>query len=170
MLKKSIAAILVLAGAFLLQTAKASAQQNQPGPTATQAGMDQDIQLLREDLRSQKKQIIAANMQLTDTEATKFWPVYDQYALALTKIGDDRLAIIKEYAQSYDTMTDAQAKSLIKRWTATDEQALQLRMKNIPKFEQVLPGKKAALFFQLDRRMGLLVDLQLASMIPMVKQ
>jgi hypothetical protein len=170
MLKKSIAAILVLAGAFLLPTASASAQQNQPAPTAAQAGMNQDIQLLREDLRSQKKQIIAANMQLTDTEATKFWPVYDQYAAALTKIGDARLAIIKEYAQSYDTMTDAQAKSLIKRWAATDEQALQLRMQQIPKVEQVLPGKKAALFFQLDRRMGLLMDLQLASIIPMVQQ
>jgi hypothetical protein len=170
MLKKSITTILVLAGAFFLQTASASAQQNQQQPAATQSGTDQDIQLLRQDLRSQKKQIIAANMQLTDVEATKFWPVYDQYASALTKIGDDRLAIIKDYAQSYDTMTDAQAKSLIKRWAATDEQALHLRMQYIPKFEQVLPGKKVALFFQLDRRIGLLIDLQLASMIPMVNQ
>jgi hypothetical protein len=170
MLKKSITAILVLAAAFLMQTTSASAQQNQQAPAATQSGTDQDIQLLREDLRSEKKQIIAANMQLTDVEATKFWPVYDQYASALTKIGDDRLALIKEYAQSYDTMTDAQAKSLIKRWAATDEQGLQLRMQYIPKLEQVLPGKKAALFFQLDRRIGLLLDLQLASTISMVKQ
>ena len=170
MLKKSITAILVLAGAFLMQAASISAQQNQQEATATQAGMNQDIQLLREDLRSQKKQIVAANMQLTDAEATKFWPVYDQYASALTKIGDDRLAIIKEYAQNYDIMTDAQAKGLIQRWAAADEQGLHLRMQYIPKFEEVLPGKKAALFFQLDRRMGLLIDLQLASMIPMVKQ
>jgi len=170
MLKKSITAILVLAAAFWMQTASASAQQNQQASAATQSGTDQDIQLLRQDLRSQKKQIIAANMPLTDVEATKFWPVYDQYTSALTKIGDDRTALIKEYAQSYDTMTDAQAKSLIKRWAATDEQAVQLRMQYIPKFEQVLPGKKAALFFQLDRRIGLLIDLQLASMIPMVNQ
>src|ERR1035438_2049971 len=102
MLKKSITAILVLAGAFLMQTASASAQQNQQEAAATQPGTDQDIQLLRADVRSEKKQIVAANMQLTDAEATKFWPVYDQYASALTKIGDDRLAIIKEYAQNYD--------------------------------------------------------------------
>ncbi len=170
MLKKSITAILVLAAAFWMQTASASAQQNQQAPAATQSGTDQDIQLLRQDLRSGKKQIIAANMPLTDVEATKFWPVYDQYTSALTKIGDDRTALIKEYAQSYDTMTDAQAKSLIKRWAASDEQALQLRMQYIPKFEQVLPGKKAALFFQLDRRIGLLIDLQLAAMIPLVNQ
>ena len=170
MLKKSITAILVLAGAFLMQTASASAQQSQQRPAVTQPGTDQDIQLLRADVRSEKKQIIAANMQLTDAEATKFWPIYDQYASALTRIGDDRLAIIKEYAQNYDIMTDAQAKGLITRWAATDEQALHLRMQYIPRFEEVLPGKKAALFFQLDRRMGLLIDLQLASMIPMVKQ
>ena len=153
-----------------MQTASASAQQNQQQPAATQSGTEQDVQLLREDLRSQKKQIIAANMQLTDAEATKFWPIYDQYASALTKVGDDRLAIIKEYAKSYDTMTDAQAKSLITRWAATDEQALHLRMQYIPKIEQVLPGKKAALFFQLDRRIGLLIDLQMASMVPLVVQ
>ena len=170
MLKKSITAILVLAGAFLMQTASASAQQSQQGPAVTQPGTDQDIQLLRADVRSEKKQIIAANMQLTDAEATKFWPIYDQYASALTRIGDDRLAIIKEYAQNYDIMTDAQAKGLIQRWAAADEQGLHLRMQYIPKFEEVLPGKKAALFFQLDRRMGLLIDLQLAAMIPMVKQ
>ena len=69
MLKKSITAILVLAAAFWMQTASASAQQNQQASAATQSGTDQDIQLLRQDLRSQKKQIIAANMPLTDVEA-----------------------------------------------------------------------------------------------------
>src|ERR1039458_8422066 len=96
MLKKSITAILVLAGAFLMQAASISAQQNQQEATATQAGMNQDIQLLREDLRSQKKQIVAANMQLTDAEATKFWPVYDQYASALTKIRLEERRVGKE--------------------------------------------------------------------------
>src|ERR1035438_9822149 len=168
MLKKSIAAVLILAGGLVVQGTAFAQQQQQPAATPTVS--DQDIQLLRQDIRSQKKQLIAANLQLTDAEATKFWPVYDQYTSALTKIGDDRTALIKEYAQSYDTMTDAQAKSLIKRWAASDEQAVQLRMQYIPKFEQVLPGKKAALFFQLDRRIGLLIDLQLASMIPMVNQ
>ena len=61
-------------------------------------------------------------------------------------------ALIKEYAQTYDTMTDAQAKSLIKRWAATDQRSSICAMQWMPKFEAVLPGKKAALFFQLDRR------------------
>ena|SRR5208283_955760 len=168
MLKKSITAVLILAGAFVLQGPALLAQQSAQttSPTAT----DQDIQLLRQDIRSQKKQIIAANLQLTDAEATKFWPVYDAYTVETTKIGDARVALIKEYADTYDTMTDVQAKSLIKRSAAVDQQFIALRIQWMPKFEAVLPGKKAALFYQLDRRMALLIDLQLASMIPLVKQ
>ena len=166
MLKRTLAAFLLLAG--ILQAPAVFAQAQQPAATPTVT--DQDIQLLRQDVRSQKKQIIAANLQLTDPEAVKFWPVYDQYTAEASKIGDTRLALIKEYAQTYDTMTDVQAKSLIKRWAATDQSFIALRMQWMPKFEAVLPGKKAALFFQIDRRLSLLVDLQLASMIPMVKQ
>jgi hypothetical protein len=169
MSRKQIA-IALLGIALAIPGARLRAQTTPQNSPAAQAGTDQDIQLLRQDLRSQKKQIIAANLQLTDAEATKFWPVYDQYAAAATKVGDTRLALIKEYAQTYDTMTDVQAKSLVKRWAASDEESLNLRMQYIPKFEQVLPGKKAVLFFQMERRLGLLVDLQLASMIPMVKQ
>lgn len=168
MFKKTIAAALVLAGAFILQGAAFAQQSGQPASTPTVS--DQDIQLLRQDIRSQKKQLIAANLQLTDAEATKFWPVYDSYTQETIKLGDTRYALIKEYAQSYDTMTDAQAKSLIKRWAAVDQQVIALRSQWMPKFEAVLPGKKAALFFQIDRRVALLIDLQLASMIPMVKQ
>ncbi len=167
-MKKSIAAVLVLAGALIL-LGSAFAQQSPP-PASTPTVSDQDIQLMRQDIRSQKKQIIAANLQLTDAEATKFWPVYDAYTVETTKLGDARYALIKEYAQSYATMTDAQAKSLIKRWAATDQELVNLRMQWMPKFEAVLPGKKAALFFQIDRRVALLIDLQLASSIPMVQQ
>src|SRR5271165_4441990 len=166
-MKKHFAAVLILTGALVLP-GTAFAQQPQPDSTPTVS--DQDVQLMRQDIRSQKKQIIAANLQLTDAEATKFWPVYDAYTVETTKIGDTREALIKEYAQTCDTMTDVQAKSLIKRWGATDQQFVNLRMQWMPKFEAVLPGKKAALFFQIDRRVALLIDLQLASMIPMVKQ
>lgn len=171
MLKKGIAAAVILAGALVLPGAVLAQQaQQQAQASSSPTVTDQDIQLMREDIRSQKKQIIAANMQLTDAEATKFWPVYDAYKVETAKIGDARYALIKEYAQTYNTMTDAQAKSLIKRAADLDQQAIALRTQWMPKFEAVVPGKKAALFYQLDRRLGLIVDLQLASMIPMVQQ
>jgi hypothetical protein len=161
---KPTAVTMILTGALLVQASRLFAQQ-QATPTIS----DQDIQLLRQDVRSEKKQLILANMQLTEAEAPRFWPVYDAYTQENIKVNDARYALIKEYAQSYDTMTDAQAKSLISRWESTDEQLVTQRIKWMPKFEAVLPGKKAALFFQLDRRISLLIDLQLASMIPIVK-
>ena len=168
-MKKNIVAVLTLAGALILPGI-GFAQAKQASPASSPTATDQDIQLLREDIRSERKQLVAANMQLTDAEATKFWPVYDAYTAAATKIGDERVALIKEYAQSYNTITDAQAISLVKRAQGVDQQEIALRGQWMPKFEAVLPGKKAALFFQIDRRLQLLLDVQLASGIPMVKQ
>lgn len=134
------------------------------------AEYDKYIEILRKDLRSGKKQLIAANMLFTDTEATKFWPIYDKYAAEQTKIYDTRLALIKEYAANFDKLTNATAASLNERSTAVDEALVALRVKYIPLVAKVLPGKKSALFFQLDKRIALLIDLQLASEIPLVTQ
>jgi hypothetical protein len=131
--------------------------------------MDQDVDLLRKDIRSQKKQIIAANLQLTDQEAVKFWPLYDQYTAELVKINDAKYEAIKEYATSYDTLTDDQAMALTRKLLGVDEQVAQLRLKYVPLVGKVISGKKTALFFQLDRRLVMLIDLQLAAQIPMVQ-
>jgi hypothetical protein len=130
---------------------------------------DDTVQLMRQDIRSERKKIVAANMPLTEAEAVKFWPVYDRYVVEHTKIYDTRYALIKEYAQNYSTMTDEQANSFIKRWTTTEEQMAQLRLKWIPEFEKVISTKKTAVFYQIDRRLGLMVELQLSSQIPLVK-
>ena len=85
------------------------------GPLLSQnaaATVDRDLQLLRKDLRSQRRQIVAANVTLTAAEAPKFWPIYDQYAAELAKINDTKLSLIKEYAANYAAFTDAQAQSI----------------------------------------------------------
>jgi hypothetical protein len=150
-----------------------SGAAQQPPDAAVQSGhavTDQDIQMLRSDLRSKKKQIIAQNMTLTDAQAAKFWPMYDAYTQETIKLNDTRFALIKEYAQDYNTMTDAQASSLMKRQREVDQQFIQLRDAWTPKFEAIITPKQTARFFQLDRRIGLLTDLQLASKIPLVKE
>lgn len=136
----------------------------------SQTVSEQDIQLLRQDVRSEKKRLTAANLTLTDAEATKFWPVYDQYSAAMTKIGDQRYALIKEYAQNFGSLTDDQALNLINRALALDEAVEQLRLKYVPIINKVLAGKKTATFFQVDRRINALIDLQLASQIPLVQE
>jgi hypothetical protein len=142
-----------------------------PAPAAqpSQADIDQDVALLREDLRSHKKQIIASNLKLTDTEATKFWPVYDQYAADQAKLGDEKYALIKEYAEGYGKVSDEQALSLAKRASALEEKIAHLRVEYVPKVAKVLPGVKTATFFQIDRRIGALIDLQLAKELPLVQ-
>jgi hypothetical protein len=161
-MKKNAIALFVVPG-ILLICQLLPAQQ-----PATAASTDQSVELLRKDLRSEKKQIVAANMVLTEAEAQKFWPVYDQYTAEATKINDAKLSVIKEYAQNYDSLTDVQAAGLVKNWTAADESAVQLRMKYLPIFQKVLPGKKVARFFQVDRRIGSVMDLQIASEVPLV--
>jgi hypothetical protein len=129
---------------------------------------DQDIEMLRANLRQQRKEIVAENMTLTPDEATKFWPIFDQYRRDAIKPNDERWAVIKGYAANYSTMTDAQAQDYMKRANAVDEQLLALRMRYVPIFEKVISAKKTALFYQIDRRIDLLINLQLSAIIPMV--
>jgi hypothetical protein len=156
---------LVMFTAIVLLTVPSLYAQGSTSPTVP----DQDLQLLRKDLRSMKKQLVAANLQLTDEEAQKFWPVYDAYAAETVKVYDARYSIIKEYADNFQNLTDAQAGSLARRWSDVDAAMVQLRQKYFPTFEKVIRGKKTARFFQIDRRLALMIDLQLASEIPMVQ-
>ena len=169
---RPIAVVLSLSIGLLasnLASPQSSSPQTQTSSQQAQSPTDQDIDLLRKDIRSQKKQMIAANMKLTDKEAEQFWPVYDQYTAELVKINDQKYAVIKQYAQNYDTLTDDQAVTLTRQALEVDGSVAQLRMKYIPLFRKVISGKKTAMFFQLDRRLVMLIDLQLASQIPLVE-
>lgn len=130
---------------------------------------DEDIQMLRKDIRSQRKQIIAANMKLSESESEKFWPVYEQYVSDLVKLNSTKYALIKQYIQSQGALTDTEANSAVDQWVNVDESVAELRKKYIPLFGKVLSPKSRALFYQLDRRVQLMIDLQLASSIPMVE-
>jgi hypothetical protein len=130
---------------------------------------DEDIQLLRKDIRAQRKQVIAANLSLTPSEAEKFWPVYDQYVAELVSNNDKKYALIKQYVQTGGVLTDAQAEAAVRQWVAVDESVAALRLKYIPIFRTVLSAKNEALFYQLDRRVQLMIDLQLMALIPMVE-
>jgi hypothetical protein len=171
--KKTLAVLSFVAGAVMMCTPRTMAQSGDaPSSQSTatsQSGVDRDIQMLRQDLRSKKKQTIAANLQLTDADATKFWPVYDQYVAELTKINDEKYAVIKEYADAWGNMKDDQALSLTNRALAVEERVAQLRIKYFPVFSKVVSGSKVATFFQIERRVQALVDLQLSAQLPLVQ-
>jgi hypothetical protein len=166
---KGLVAIFLVAITLWLYSVPMFAQAAQGAKAGSNAVTDTDIKLLREDIRSERKRLVAANLPLTATEATKFWPIYDQYSAEFSKIGDTNVALIKEYAQRYDTMTDDQANDFMKRSAAIDQQVSALLMKYVPIFEKVISPEKTARWYQIDRRLNLMVNLQLASSFPMVE-
>ena len=134
---------------------------------ASQPKPDDFIELLRKDVRSQKKQIIAENMNLSDAEAEKFWPVYDQYAAALSRIYDTKIALLNDYAENYSSMTGEQAENYIRKRAEVEQSIMQLRLKYVPAFRKVLSGRETALFYQLDWRLGLAIDVELVQ-VPLI--
>jgi hypothetical protein len=162
-----------LGGGITGAGAGAAVQQQQPqqqvivqrviSPTVS----DEDIALLRRDLRAMKMQVIGQNMALSEDEGQKFWPVYNHYVKDLTAINDQKYALLKQYAEMWATMSDQDALIYVRHWLEVDGQAQALRLKYVPVVSQVLPGRKAATFFQLDRRLNMIVDLQLFSQIPL---
>jgi len=172
MRKRGFAAVLCFSLLFVCSVSM-FAQDSKPATESAEAAQsnsisDQDIEMLRSDLRQQRKQITAQNMTLNADEATKFWPIYDQYRKEAVKPNDERWALIKDYAANYNNMTDAQAQDYINRSTAIEQQLLALRMKYVPVFEKVISPKKTALWYQIDRRIDLLINLQFSTQIPMV--
>jgi hypothetical protein len=156
----------VLALVFIAGNSAAVAQKE----TAAGVDVDKDIALLRRDLRSEKKKIIAMNLSLTEAEATKFWPVYDQYIADITKVYDQFYGNVKDFAAQQKTLTDAQASALMKKWGELLVQIAQTRQKYIPIFEKAIPAAKAAHFLHIDRRLYSLLELQIVTEMPILVQ
>jgi hypothetical protein len=130
--------------------------------------LESDIQVLRSDLRAQKTQIISDQLKLSDAEGKSFWPIYREYETELSKLNDEKVAIIKDYAASYDTITDTQIQSLADRTFKLDNKRTDLKQKYFKKISKAVSPKTAARFIQLENRLDLLLNLQLADSIPMI--
>jgi hypothetical protein len=171
MQQKKVIAVLFAACALLSSVpmlAQAAQSTQSADSQASNASLDHDIQILRQDVRSDRKAITAANMDLTADESTKFWPIYDQYVQETTKVNDTRVALIKDYAANYSNITDQLAQDYMKKAADIQQQLMQLREKYVPLFEKVVSPKKTAQWYQIDRRLDLLIELQLAALVPIV--
>lgn len=158
----------VAALSLTLVTGGGLAQAQAPASTASPSA-DAAIEQLRKDARQDKRDIIAGNMSFTAGEATAFWELYKGYEQAQKAVGDQKVALIKAYAASYSAMTDAKAAELIGQLQAVEDKAAATKRQFIKSLEGVLPAKKVARYYQVDNRIQLLVDLDLASQIPLVK-
>lgn len=150
---------------MLLMTGAAFAQDS----TGT-AELDAMVEMLRSDINTQKVAVINEVLRFTDAESTAFWPIYRQYDLELSKIGDQRLALIKDFAKNYENMTDDKAKELAKGILDLQEKRVKLKKKYFNKIDKVLPSIKAVQFLQLENRIEMLIDLQIAAEVPIIEK
>jgi hypothetical protein len=144
------------------QTSPAGAGQKKD---QTQAYAD----LMRKNLRTEKQSIVDAAMELEAADKAKFWAVYEKYQQELNGIGDQRLANIKKYAENYSNMTDAVADQLAITALNIEDQNKALKRKYYAQFKTAMNARVAARFLQVESALGHLIDLQLATEIPLIK-
>ncbi len=155
--KSLIAMVLVMA---LIGFAGSAAAQDKPAD---------NMDIVKEKIRSDKKLFIATNMQLTKSEAKDFWPVYDAYQAELGKLGDREIKLIDEFATNFETMSDDVAKNLLDDSLSIDSDHLKLRQSYLSKFRGVLPDKKVARYYQLENKIDAVLEYELARRIPLVQ-
>jgi hypothetical protein len=129
---------------------------------------EQYVELLRSALRTERVALVTENMHMTQAQADKFWPIYRDYDNERTKLGDARIAIIKDYAKHYETMNDEKAEILADRALLNYEDRLRLRRAYFEKLSKAIGAVVAARFIQIDHQIDLLVDLEIASQMPLV--
>lgn len=163
-------------GVPLLPAAVAVAQSESPSPAPPAPGASADLgnlraffELARSDIRTQKALIIAENIPFTEDEAIDFWPVHREYDFELNKLLDERYLNIMEFAKNYASMRDRQATVLAGRVFDVEEKRTSLKRKYFKKFTRVIPAVKAARFFQIENQLNMVLDLQIAGSLPLIK-
>lgn len=143
--------------------------QQKADPQSQDLNIRAYIELLRSDLRGQKVAIVSEVMSLTEDEAVKFWPVYQEFQGEIAKLTDRKLAGIKEYAVNFEKMTDAKAKELTDLALQLESDRVAVKKKYIDKMRQSLHAKTVARFLQVENQIQFLMDLQIASSLPVVQ-
>ena len=154
----AIAATTLLAGpAVLAQESQDQAANN--------------MEIVREKVRADKKLLVAANMELTESEAAAFWPVYEAYQKEIADLNQRTLKVIENYADVYNqgAVSDDAAKKLLDEALAIDSAEVDLRKSYVSKFSKVLPAAKVARYYQIERKIRAAINYELASGIPLVK-
>jgi hypothetical protein len=137
-------------------------------PVVAQSQAD-EIELTREIVQTERKAIVAENMQFTEAESKSFWPVYNEYVAEVRKVNDRRAKLIVDYARAYQNLTDTQAEAFLKEAIELDKAELKVKESFLPKFNKVLTPKKVARFYQIENKLDAVVDLGITSEIPLVR-
>jgi len=166
--------VLVLAAVIVASHAAVAAAQTVkpvalPREEARSGNLNAYVELLRSDLRTQKVAVITEMMQFTEAEDKAFWPIYREYDLELSRLNDERLALIESYANAYDSLTPATASDLVVKALDLESRRTALKQKYFAKLKGALSPLTAAKALQIEHQIQLLVDLQIAASLPVVQ-
>lgn len=140
-------------------------------PALTQEKSADTMELLRQKMKADKKLVVGANLELTESEAQRFWPVYEDYQRDLQKLNQRTIALIERYAADYrnKSLTDEKAKSLIDEAVSIEKAEARLKSAYVPKLSKVLPAKKVARYMQIEGKIRAIVKYDLANAVPLVQ-
>lgn len=160
MIKNS--ALLVVTFAMLAFCPLGRAQDQEPQPPT----LDSMIALVRANMQADRNTLITTGMNFNDKDGAAFWPIYREYEYERSRVDDRRVAVIKEYTQTYPNLNDAEAKAMATQMLKCDAQLTELKKKYFRKFNKVLPALTVTKFFQLERRVDLMMDMQVEASLP----
>jgi hypothetical protein len=138
-------------------------------PAVSQEKPSDNMQVVIEKIRADKKLFVAENMQLTDAEAKAFWPIYKQYQDELFLLRTRTVKLIKDYADAYEAMTNNTAKKLLDEYMTIEALGPKLRKAYLPKFRKALPEVKVVRYYQIENKIQAALIYELAAKIPLVK-
>ncbi len=130
---------------------------------------DDDIQLTRSVVQTERQAVVAANLGLNDAESAVFWPLYKEYRAAVHQATDTRVALLKKYFASFETLTDAEASALLADFFSYEKNLLKTRTTYARKMQKVLPGRTVARFFQIEHKMDTIIEYEMAGEVPLIK-
>ncbi len=160
----------ILVAALLFALAATLSAQSAPTPEETQeANLKAYVAMLRQDLKKAKVAILTELMQMLPEESAKFWPAYNEYDKALTKLGDERTALIRMYAENYGSLSDEKLTQIATGLLDFDARRNQLKKRYFGVMSQAVSVKQAARFLQIENQIEKLVDLQISSNLPIVE-
>jgi hypothetical protein len=142
---------------------------DQPAVNEKFTDLEPAIQMLRQEVGKDRRAIVKANMLLTESEAARFWPLYDQYRSEIHKVGDRRWKVITDYAANRDSMSEDEANRLAREWLDAEKQRIDIKEDYVKKFQKEgLSARTTARFFQIDQKLDAAVDATLAARIPLI--
>jgi len=134
------------------------------------SSLNSSIELVRAGTQAERATMISAGMNFTDKEGVAFWPLYREYEYRRSRLDDRRVAVIKEYIEKYPSLTDAEAKDMALKMLDYDANLVALKKTYFRKFNAVLPAVTVTKFFQLERRIDLMMDMRVESTLPPLAQ